>query len=285
MSLVQVFRGIAHGWKWILGGAAMGFAIAIGAAVLSVPMYRTAITVMPAEHARDGGLSEILDSIGGLGSLAGITSSSGSLKEEALAILRSRQFLVDFIESHELLPALYPDRWDATNKRWLEGAERPTLDDAARHFDGEIRSITEDRRTGLIRLAITWHDPVQGAHWANEQIAALNSLVRKRAIEESARTLGYLEAEIKDTPFVSVREALFRLIESQHNQAALAATREEYAFRIIERARPADLKDKVSPKPVQWVAIGLALGGIAGILIAMGAAASGRVRDRGPAVA
>ncbi len=74
--------------------------------------------------------------------------------EEALAVLRSREFTEEFIGSNDLLPILYARYWDAAHHRWkarLGGP--PTLAEGSRYFH-ELCSIWKDPLTGLINFQL-----------------------------------------------------------------------------------------------------------------------------------
>ena len=58
--------------------------------------------------------------------------------------------------------------------------------------------------------------------------------------------------------------------EQQIEQIMFANVREEYAFRVVEWARPADKDGFEFPNRVLFAALGLVLGGVAGLAFAVG---------------
>ncbi len=98
------------------------------------------------------------DSADGLGS-----------KDVRIATLRSRRLTEMFIRERRLLPVLFPENWDAAAKTWKlrDGKPNvPSMDAAFKRFDERVRSVDEDRSTGLITLGIEWQDRRAVADWS-----------------------------------------------------------------------------------------------------------------------
>ncbi len=101
-----------------------------------------------------------------------------------------------------------------------------------------MRSVSKDKQTGLITLAIEWRDPVQAASWANELVARLNAEMRARAIARTSASIDYLQKELANTSEVETKRAMDRVMEAQINKRMLATVTEEYALRVVDRALP-----------------------------------------------
>ena len=70
---------------------------------------------------------------------------------------------------------------------------------------------------------------------------------------------------------METRSAINRLIETQINRRMMANVTEQFAFRVVDRAVPADLSDRVRPRRTVMVLVGGSLGGlIAGVLVLLG---------------
>jgi uncharacterized protein involved in exopolysaccharide biosynthesis len=192
--------------------------------------------------------------------LAGIDfGSSGTNVEESLAVLRSREFTEAFIREENLLPVLFGGR--------QFGGKDPTLARAYRYFDGEIRAIGRDTRSGLITVQIEWRDPVLAASWANALVARLNAEMRARAIAKTNAAVGFLEKELAATTIVDTRAAISRLMEAQINQRMLANVTQEYALRVVDRAIPPDEDDPVRPRRLFLAVISGAVGLLLAVLL------------------
>lgn len=233
------------------------------------PIYRATTVVIPANSERSSGaVSAALGQLGGLASLAGVSvGSSDPDTQEALAVLNSRVFTERFITEKNLMPKLYYKLWDSKKNTWKVDEEaQPTLAKAYTYFNTSIRTVTQDKKTGLITLTIDWHDRHEAAEWANELVQRLNAEMRARAIEKSEASMGYLDKELKTTAQIGTQEAINRLIEVQVKQRMLANVTAEYSFRVVDKALPADEDDPIKPKKLLMMVAGPFLGGFLGIL-------------------
>ena len=121
LDLRVVVARLWAGRKWIAASTVVAAAAFVLAALLITPVYRSAVVSLPvtADEAGMGGLGSALGQLSGLASLAGIQLGGESSRlEEALAVLRSRQFTEKFIADEQLMPQLFPRKWDAREKRW-----------------------------------------------------------------------------------------------------------------------------------------------------------------------
>ncbi len=245
-------------------------AIAIAYLMLSSPVYRAQVTLMPVEDAESQGLLAGLQSqLGGLASLAGIgIGSTDGPKQEALATLASHSFTSQFIQDEGLLPIVMHDRSNGPKRWWTfwRGSDAPTLEDAFERFDRDVRFVSEDRRNGLVILAIEWTDRNLAASWANSLVAALDRDLRERARAQAERSLKYLETELARTDTVAVREVMFRMMELERRRIMLTYVREHYAFRVIDPAHVPQADRPVRPKRALILILGALLGCFACLL-------------------
>src|SRR5262249_20789343 len=149
-----------------------------------------------------GSLGSIMDSLGGLASQAGISLSSNSdaAEEETLAVLKSRQFTIAFVNDRHLMPELFEKKWDkAAGKGKVPVKDQPTEARAFKKFDEKIRSVDRDKKTGLVTLQIKWRDRREAAEWANELVSRINAEMRVRAMRQADASLGYLQKELATT--------------------------------------------------------------------------------------
>lgn len=262
-DLVAAVLGLR--WYW-LAGALVGVAAGLAAGLLMTPVYRASVTVMPVSETRQatGALPGLLARFGGGGALS--LGDDGS-REEALAVLRSRQFTAAFIADEALLTVLFADRWDAAAGRWREAdpARIPSEWDAWQYFDREIRTVREDRDRGLVTIDIEWRDPAEAARWANLLVARVNDELRTRKLEQLARSLALLRDELERADLVELRQAIASVIQAQVNERMLASTRRDFAFRVIDPAQPPDADAPLAPKPALYAALGLSAGALLGL--------------------
>ena len=232
---------------------------------LTTPVYRASVLLAPAtadRHAIGSSLTSALGGLGGLASIVGIGSSMGDAETgESLAVLQSRQFTERFIERKKLLPILASRYRHSLSNIWKWG-ETKTMSPAQafRYFDRKIRTVTQDKKTGLVELQIDWVDRNEAAAWANDLVDELNSEMRAREIDMVDASLGFLQTELAKASDVGTREAINRLIESKIRQRMLANVTNGFAFRVLDKALPPDPGDSLFPHRWMLVAAGPLVG-------------------------
>lgn len=244
-------------------------ALAAAASYVMTPRWRAQVVIVPVKgDDMRGVLSSALGQLGGLASLAGLGASGGGNKEENLQFLSSRGFLRSFIEEENLLPVLFAKKWDATQGRWNvdDPDDVPTIADGVRYMDSNVRSVQEERRTGIVTLSIVWKDPVVAARWANLMVERANRDLRARAIQDAEASKAYLNAELGKTDVVELRQSVYRLLENQIKTIMLASVRPDYAFRIIDPAVAPDPDEKIRPKRLVMTVLGALAGGVFALL-------------------
>jgi uncharacterized protein involved in exopolysaccharide biosynthesis len=249
--------------RWFIVGVTLFFTAAAVAAVLLAPKKYTAIVVIsPVSSSKGsmGGLGGLASQFGGLASLAGISIGGDSSKMETLAVLQSGELIERFVQDNNLLPVLYAQAWDSEKKRWLvtDPESMPTLWKATQYFR-KIRVVTEDKRTGLYSMSITWTDPKIAAQWANALVRLTNTFLREQKIVESERNIAYLKEEADKTAMVQMRSAIYNVMESEIQTVMLAKGSEEFALRTVDRAVAPERP--TTPQPTIWIAFGFLFGG------------------------
>ena len=166
------------------------------------PIYRAQV-LLALQVIEDAGGSSAMDMLSSqLGpaanALSGFQDAGGGLnyREVRIATLGSRRLAEQFISDQNLLPKFFPERWDEAEGDWLirDGVSSiPSMDEAIEYFETEVRSISENRRTGLVTLTIDTADPVDAADWATDLVTRVNEELRGRAIAGSQRSMGFHE--------------------------------------------------------------------------------------------
>lgn len=269
ISLDAVLAAAWHDRWIVIACVALFTALATTAAFMMVPKYRAEVVIVPvkADDARSA-LAGMVGQLGGLASMAGLSLGSSGNKDENLQYLRSNGFTARFIDDQKLLPELFSARWDATNSRWNvdDPDDVPTLADGVRLFDRSVRAVQEDRRTGIVTLAVVWKDRELAASWANLLVEQANRDLRQRAIDDAQASLRYLDTELAKTTVLELRQSIYRLIEGQIKTMMLANVRDQYAFKVIDPAVAPDADDWIRPKRAAMILIG-AFAGLLGALV------------------
>jgi len=272
LSLIDLWN-ILWKRKWIilLLGPLAGV-VGIIVALTSTEIYRSEVLLAPAsEEESGGGLAALAGQFGGLASMAGINIGGGSDTATSIATLKSRKFLLPYLLEKDLFTTLFVADWDAEDKRWIGASERrrpdgkPTDLELYERFSEDILKISEDKKTGLVTLAIESEFPELTALWANELSNRINSHLKDKAKAETEKNLVYLKDQLKETQILEIRESLYSLIQTQTQNAMLANATEEYAFKIIDSAIVPEVR--IRPKRLLIVLASGMLGGFLGIFL------------------
>lgn len=272
-SIGQIWRTLVR-YRFLLAACVLGMtALAAMVAWTAPKFYRAEVLLAPAEDRMGGaGLAQLAGQFAGLASLVGLESGSmDGEKNIALATLRSDQFLESFIADNDLMPLLLRSRWDREARRWKPSSWRPppTIGDAVRVFTERVLTVSEDRRTGLVRVSVEWRDRELAAKWANELVRRINRRMQQRAIEDSSRRQDFLRKALPGSTFVEVSNAINRLLETEIKREMVAKTRPDYAFAIVDPAMIPDAHQFVRPRRVVWLVFGLVAGLFTGVLLAL----------------
>lgn len=258
-------------WGLIAVCVALAASAAILYSMLTPKWYRAQTLIAPVpQDTGSSALGALGGEVGGLASLVGIDIGAADNQEkEALARMTSREFIYGFIESRNLLPVLFPGKWDAKSNSWRDPSKAPSVEDGYRLFVERILTVSEDRRTELIKVAVDWTSPELARAWANELVAHLNADLRAVARTESARNLEFLNRELETASIVDLRQVINRLVEAEIRKQMLVNVRQEYAFKVIDPAYVPESHAVVRPRIAMLAAAAAALGGLIGCAIAL----------------
>jgi uncharacterized protein involved in exopolysaccharide biosynthesis len=239
---------------------------AVAAVLLVSKRFEAVAIVLPVTDQQGTDKANSLSSqLGGIAALAGIGSPGEAKRVEAIATLQSEQLTERYIRENNLLPVLYAKQWDPKLQAWKsKTGKAPTYWSANRFFKANVRRVTEDTKTGLVSIFITWKDPVLAAKWANDLVKMTNDYLRNKMIAESDRRIAYLTDQAARASSVEVKASIYSALESEIKSQTVARGTDEYALKVID---PAFIPEKPSfPIPALWIGLGV-LGGLVTSLI------------------
>jgi hypothetical protein len=251
-------------WRLLAILALTGALVLVAVSYLIRPVYRAEAILFPvSEEDPLSGAARAMADLGGLASLVGLTPQK-SATAEAIETLKSSGFVRNFLTRNGLVGEMQ------TSNLLIPPLSAPDNEDDAREtavqrFSREVLQVSEDKRTGAIRLQIYWFDPQRAADWANELTSGVNEILRKKALAESERRLSYLREQALATNIQAIKEAIYRVVESEIKNATLANARTEFAFKVVDSAFPARPRDRVAPDRLAFAVFGMASGLLAGL--------------------
>jgi uncharacterized protein involved in exopolysaccharide biosynthesis len=265
IDLRNLFRVLWAG-KWLIASFTIAATvIAIIVALMLPNVYRAEALLAPNDQEGAGGLSALASQYGGLASLAGISIDGGFSDKTTLGleILKSRKFISEFVESHDILVpliaakgwdsesgrlAIDPDDYDVASGKWIRHVSPPrstipTSQEAYEEFM-DILSVSQDKYSGFISVAVEHYSPTVAKQWVDWLVDDLNSSIMRRDVAEAEQAIEYLSDQIKNTSVASLQNVFFNLIEEQLKTVMLAEVTDEYLFRTLDPAIAPDMKTK-----------------------------------------
>ncbi|WP_345882567.1 Wzz/FepE/Etk N-terminal domain-containing protein [Shewanella algae] len=290
IDLRELFSVIWQG-KWLIAGVTLVFAVASVAIALMLPnIYKSEALLAPAyEEQGAGGLAGLASQFGGLASMAGINlggSRSSDKTQLAIEVLKSRKFIGDFIEKHQILPELMavdkwlmadnrllfnPDIYNDQSKTWVRAVKapfqpEPSLQEAYKVFSS-ILSVNKDKEDGMLTLSIEHQSPYIAKQWVDWLVADINLTMKERDVDEATRSIEFLNKQIELTNIADIRTILYKLVEEQAKTIMFTEVRDEYVFKTIDPALVPE--EKAKPKRALVCVLGTVLGGMLGVMLVL----------------
>ncbi|MEH6825211.1 MAG: Wzz/FepE/Etk N-terminal domain-containing protein [Motiliproteus sp.] len=285
IDLLELWRALWQGKLLIIALTALFTVAAVVIALQMTNIYRAEALLAPVDE-KQGGLSAMANQFGGLAALAGVNlGSTGGKTATAIATLKSRAFIDSVIQKHQLLVPLVagtwskelgrsvidPELYDEATQTWVRKVSgpkqsKPSAWEAYKAFK-EILSVSEDKNSGLVTVAIEWPDASQAQRWVSWLVEDINHHFKQQDVAEAERSIRYLEQQLEQTPLVAMQQVFYQLIESQTKTQMLANARDEYIFQVIDPAVVAE--EKIKPKRALIVVLGTLLGGMLSVFVVL----------------
>jgi uncharacterized protein involved in exopolysaccharide biosynthesis len=252
-DLTRLWLALLAG-RWVIVLASVGALLASLTYIYVTPAtYRAEALLQPVETSAGRSVSPLVAQFAGLGDLAGFSMGSGADRAVAIATLRSRAVVVPFIEQEGLLARLYVSSKPYTSWHAYE------------YFTDSILRISDDRKTGLVTVAVEWSNASEAQAWVSKLVERANDHLKARAIEEGERNLAFLQAQSSKIGQVELQQALHALVELEMQKVMIAKGGE--ALRVIDAAVVP--LEPVWPKPAYIVIGGLIVGLGLGVVIVL----------------
>lgn len=233
---------------------------------LSIPNEYSSRAVVISNMGEGKAISGALANLGGLASMAGISLGGEEMNSEVLKeIMISNTFLGMFIQENNLAPVIMAaDGFDVTSgefnfddsiydpatQSWTRevvypATPAPNATEVSEKFREKL-SASYDRKNQLVTISILSYSPQFAHETLTKLVNRFNQYMQVKETEKHKKTIAYLNNQLKDAQVVEVRSAIQRVLEEQLKQLALAETRSDYAFRLLEE--PTMSYKKSAPK-------------------------------------
>jgi glycosyltransferase involved in cell wall biosynthesis len=248
--------------KWFLLASTFGAAL-IAAAISFVPArgYQAEAILRPIltqdSEGGGGGAGGILGQFAG--SVLG-GSNIASSSTVTLSYMQSMEFLGSFIQKENLLPDLYPARWDIKRKTWK--GDPPQMEMAIDKLKDAL-SVAQ-MENGLVKTDVVWRTPEKALWILNRLISEINARRQRLALEKASANLEYLENRLQHEPVQEMRVTIAGLAARELTRIMLAQKPGEYALEIVNPPYASDIP--VSPQRKLITLIGAIVGFMIGAL-------------------
>jgi uncharacterized protein involved in exopolysaccharide biosynthesis len=286
VDLRGLFRVMWAG-KWLIGGITFAATVIAVVVALMLPnIYRAEALLAPNDQDNAGGLSALAAQYGSLASLAGINLGGGQRDKTVLGleVLKSRKFLSEFVERHDILVPLIAakgwdratghleidsDDYDTVSAKWVRRVTPPkkTVPSSQEAYErfSDILSIGQDQKTGLVTVAVEHLSPVVAKQWVEWLVEDINSSIMRQDVAEAEQAIEYLHKQIENTSLADLQSVFFSLIEEQTKTVMLAQVTDEYLLRTLDPAVAPEMKTK--PRRSLLVVVSTLLGSLLGVAV------------------
>lgn len=295
-----------RGMMWLLLGAIrrhwliMALCIAAGLAAAVIYLhnatYRYSVELRVTPTQQD--MSSLANRFGGLAAVAGINLGADkavSPFDLYLEAMYSNEVAERLSRDPAMLRGAFPREWDATHGRWVEpdslirplvqGAEEvlgapvvPWSPPNSRRFAEFLRKevfVVRDNKRAIVTISTLQEDTGFGRALLVQLDAAVDQMVRRRALDRANAYVGYLSLKLSQVTLAEHREALAQALAEQERVRMMSSSRVAYAASPL--GAPVVSLEPVKPKPIVILIMGFMAGAALGIA---GAVALSLLRQR-----
>jgi capsule polysaccharide export protein KpsE/RkpR len=179
-------RLLWHRRRMLSRAALLAFVVSVLLALLLPASYTSTAELMPPDSQSPTGMAMMAALAGKAGAVPGLTSIAGDL----LGLKSSGAMFVGVLRSETAQDRIV-EQFDL-KKIYHKARES----DAREKLDGHT-TIAEDKKSGIISIAVTDHSPQRAAALANAYVDQLNSLVAQLSTSAAHRERVFLEGRLK----------------------------------------------------------------------------------------
>jgi uncharacterized protein involved in exopolysaccharide biosynthesis len=262
ISISYILKAVEYS-KWIIAITFVCIMIISVLVVMQLPnIYKANVLLMP--NTDSNGLA-IPGQLGNLAALAGVDVGAGGNEKTVLAleILKSRKFLIEFIDSENIKPHIIAatnwnhktrelrydkELFDPATSKWIRDVSYPKLIipsnlESAEAFS-ELFIVSEDKTNGMVKLSIQHYSPDLAKDWLEKIVYKINENMRLLDAQESETAITFLNNELEKSNNTEIRSMLFSLIEEQTKTLMLTKVKTDYAFSVVDPAIVPEIKFK-----------------------------------------
>ena len=202
IDLIELWNAI---WqrKWFVFG--ITFFCTIVAVIMALfvlkATYKSDIVLQPIET-DSSKLSGISSLIGNLQLPLSMLPESENKSANIMSFLKSRTLKTRLITGFNLLPKIYPEKWDKANQKWAidDPTDEPTVIMTLQKEELEdIFIVTQDTATSLITISWVDEDPEFAATMLDNVVEKLNYYLENEYESDAKRERTFVEEQLSKT--------------------------------------------------------------------------------------
>jgi len=288
IDLRELFYVLLEG-KWIIVSLT-AFVSIIGViySLLLPNIYESKAMLVPVNSS--SGISGALRSYSGLAGLAGINLPSGGDEgnsAKAIQKISSLSFFENNILPNIHLPDLMAVKswnsktntltfddsiYDTNSNTWIRDysysqQQIPSAQKSFEVFKTAHLSLSEDKKSGFITLAIKHQSPFVAKQWVELVVNEVNAFYRQKDKLESEKAVSYLNQQISITSLSEIKQVLAQLLQEETKKLTLIEANQYYVFDYIDP--PAVMEKKSEPKRALICILSALLGGMLSVLLVL----------------
>jgi len=288
IDLRELFYVLLEG-KWIIVSLTAFVSIVGVIYSLSLPnIYESKAMLVPVNSS--SGIAGALGSYSGLAGLAGINLPSGGDEgnsAKAIQKISSLSFFENNILTNIHLPDLMAFKswniktntltfddsiYDTNSNTWIRDysypqQQIPSAQESFEVFKTAHLSLSEDKKSGFITLAIKHQSPFIAKQWVELVINEVNAFYRQKDKSESEKAVSYLNQQISITGLSEIKQVIAQLLQEETKKLTLIEANQYYVFDYIDP--PAVMEKKSEPKRALICILSALLGGMLSVLLVL----------------
>lgn len=286
---ISSFLGIFWRLKWlIIIITSLSAGLSVFYAVSQPDVYRAHLIAVTPDDKGNNPMSGLSGQLGGLAGIAGISlgGSSDQKLEQIKELIRSRSFLQNFIEKHNLVvDILAATDWDKSknkiiynktlydekNHKWVR-TPPPFKDIVPTPWEAYSVLLTKINIDALVKkkmlkISVDHYSPYKAKEWVELLLSDINEFYRIRSKNEAERSIDYLKEALDKTNISEVKTMFYGLLQDQIKGEMLSEVRQEFALETYSAAVLPE--DKDHPRRAMICILGTLLGGVFSLIIAL----------------
>jgi uncharacterized protein involved in exopolysaccharide biosynthesis len=245
ISLLDLFLVVLK-YKWLLFfTVAVAGLLAVAVSLRMTNIYQSSATITPEQVEKAPKIS----SLTGFGIMEDFLGTGGGGNISKLeVVLQSRDLSRRIIEKYDLLPRLFPKKWNADQEQWKQEDEQPTVQDGIRRLQESMLDVSSDRKKNIIKVGFNHPDPAFARQMVARYLTELSESLRETTLRDAEEKTEYLQEELNHTSDVLLKEKISALLASEVEKMTFAKVQKYYTFEVIDPPLVPDLNKKVKPK-------------------------------------